>query len=350
MTLALVTGANGHLGANLVRELLGRGQRVRGLVREGADLRGLAGLDVELVRGDVLDVDSVDRAVAGCEVVYHCAAVYKTWARTRDEIVRPAVDGTRHVLAAARRHAVRRVVLTSSAAAVGANRSPDLAPRDETHWNDDYGDAYYEAKTESERLAHALARELGVDLVAVNPTMIVGPHDWRTTPSNGLVRDLLTGRVPITPGGLCWVGVADVARAHVLAAEEGRGGERYLACGVNRTNEQLAADLRALTGYGATLKLPGWAVLAAAEVSEAVAQLTGGRPLVAREITREVVHRYAWHTHDKATRELGWTPAPIDVALAETVRWLVFREELPERMCEELRPRFGAGAAWGGSG
>lgn len=341
MSRALVTGANGHLGANLVRKLLAEGHNVRALVREKGDRRGLAGLPVEIVLGDVLEPASIPPAVDGCELVFHAAAVYATWAKDPSEIVRPSVEGTRNVLGAAAKAGVKRVVFTSSVAAVGASPDPQRI-LDEKSWNDDRRNAYYEAKTLGEREAWAMAKELKLDVIAVNPGLIVGPHDWRTTPSMGVVRNLMTGEMPIFAGGYSVIAVGDVADLHVLAASKGVAGERYLASGANVSVADLAAALRRLTGHGSTRAYPAWLMFLAADVSGLVARVTGGKPAVQRDTLDEAVGKFAWYDNSKARTALGWSPLGLDDALTLAIRWLVFRKDLPEPIVDGLREKFAA--------
>ncbi|MBF8300332.1 MAG: Nucleoside-diphosphate-sugar epimerase [Acidobacteria bacterium] len=342
---ALVTGANGHLGANIVRLLVAQGTSVRGLVRPKADVRGLAGVTVEVVHGDVLEPDSLPAAMDSVEVLYHCAAVYKTWAKDPAEIVRPSVEGTRNVLGAAAKAGVKRVVFTSSVAAVGAATVPDQG-RDETHWNEDRYNAYYEAKTLGEREAWKISKETGLEMCAVNPSVIVGPFDYRVTPSMSSVRDLTTGAIPRLNGGYSWVHVEDVARAHLLAAEKGTNGERYIASGTNASMSEVADALIRLTGHGSTRSLPGWLVFLVADVSGAVAKVTGGKPLVARDMLDETIGKWQYYRNDKARRDLGYSPRGLDETLIAGVRWLAHTKEFAEPLRAELAAKFPAEVGW----
>jgi dihydroflavonol-4-reductase len=176
--------------------------------------------------------------------------------------------------------------------------------------------------------------------------MVVGPLDYRITPSTGFVRDLLTGRMPLWPGGYNYIAVEDVAKAHVLAADKGLPGERYLAAGYNRTMEQAAEALRKLTGHGSTRHVPPWLLYGAAAVSGALAAVTGGRPLVDRDMLDETVRKWAFFDNTKARTALGWEPKSYEDTLRETVRWLIARKELPDDLTAELKDRFSPDPAW----
>src|SRR5690606_7858692 len=234
----LVTGASGHLGSNLVRRLLERGEHVRAMVRRPEHRGDLPRHErLELVAGDLLDPRSLRAAVEGCDRVYHVTAIYALWTPTPGVILDTALRGTTNMFdAIVQSGGVRRLVFTSSAIAVGFSSDPEalLTERD---WNDGRGqDEYNRAKIESERLAHRLAKEHGIDMVVVNPALIVGPGDHKPTPSNRLVLDYIHGAVPVSyRGGLSVVHVDDVCQGHLAAMERGKAGERYLLGGENLT-------------------------------------------------------------------------------------------------------------------
>src|SRR5690554_2212961 len=199
----LVTGANGHIGAHVVRALLDEGHEVRAFMRKSSNQQGLEGLSIEPVYGDVMDPASLEQAVEGCEAVIHLAAVYKTIAETADEIVAPAIQGAETLYRAAQKAGVQRIVYTSSVASVGFSYDPH---------NPDYI-----AKTRSEQDAQRLARETGIHTVVIGPAIVLGPLDYRITPSNQLVMDWLNDVGQTYEGDLNLVDVRHVARAHVAA-------------------------------------------------------------------------------------------------------------------------------------
>lgn len=326
---ALVTGANGHIGANLVRDLLEHGWTVRALVREGADLRGLAGLDVETTHGDVRDEEAVRKAMDGCELVFHLAAPYVLWARDEAEIVGPAVSGSENVLRAARAAGARRVVMTSSSNAVGFTTDPSR-PLDETSWNAVTNSPYVRAKNAQERRARELAEELDLDLVTILPTAVLGRLDYRKTPTTAPVVDALAGKGPV-PFPMNLVDVRDVARAHVLAAERGARGARYLVGGDNVDVPTLAALIEQLTGRRPTEGLPPmWLLRVVASVAELGARLHGKPPVLTRALLDDAAGRAPVFDCTRARTELGLEPRGAEEVLRETQAWARTMGWLPE--------------------
>jgi len=321
MAKTLVTGATGHIGSMVVRELVNRGHRTVALVRHHSDRRGLEDVDVELVEGDVLDRASVDRAAAGTEIVIHCAANFAIWAKNESEILKPALEGTRNVLQAAARAGTRRVVHTSSAAAVGAAPSADRL-LNEDDWFDDPRVPYYQAKTRSERLARKVASELELDLVTVCPTMVLGGNDYRLTPSQRVILDLVRGTGATVGGGTNIVSVEDVALGHVLAAEIGKPGARYLLGGDNISIVELGGLVEAITGVRPRhLDLPKWAFKGIAAFMEIGASLSRKPPHLTRAAVDDVLGKYAWYDLSRSQAQLGLESSPALHVVAEAIEW-----------------------------
>src|SRR5262245_14868162 len=228
---ALVTGGTGFVGANVVRELLSAGATVRVLARPASDRRALAGLDVEIAEGDLLDRASLRRAVAGVREVYHVAADYRLWAPDPRAIYRANVDGTRAVLEVAADAGVHRIVHTSSVGALGIPKDGTPGTEDTPVGLADMLGDYKRSKFLAEQVASELASQ-GVPVVIVNPSAPVGPWDVKPTPTGQMVVDFMRGKMFATMDtGLNLVHVRDVARGHVLAAERGRVGEKYIQIG-----------------------------------------------------------------------------------------------------------------------
>jgi dihydroflavonol-4-reductase len=319
----LVTGASGFIGSAVVRRLLARGQKVRCYVEPGARLDNLHGPDVDVVTGDVNDRDAIARALDGCDTLFHLAAIYAIWLRDPSLMYRVNVDGSKTVLWAAYKAKVKKVVYTSSIAAIG--RGENGAPVDETHafsredWDD--GNAYIRSKRLSEEDALRFAAE-GLPLVVVNPAFPFGERDIGPTPTGGFIVGALKKQVPgYVDAGFCAIDVDDCAEGHVLAAEKGRVGERYILGNHN----VMLRDFYRIVARTAGMKIPERRIpVAVAEsmgwLMEKVADVRGKPPLATFKATR-----YAAHTHffenSKARRELGLPSTPLDVTIEKAVRW-----------------------------
>lgn len=322
---SLVTGAAGHIGANIVHQLLERGEKVRAMVRASSNTTQLPDHpNLEVVEGDVFDRPSLVRGVEGNQFVYHAAAVYSLSRKSPGVILETAMQGTRNILEAVRvAGGVRRIVYTSSVAAVGMTGDP-TRPLDESSWTEDSDiDEYTKAKLESEKLAHKLAAELGLDLVAVNPALVLGPLDLKPTPSNKLVLDFLEGKVPAyLETGLSAVHVSDVAAGHILAMQKGRRGERYILSGSNVKLGEFFEALGRIAGKKPPgIRLPRPFAIGMAHLFEAAASFTGGEPLATPQAMRNLIDRYGYYSHAKAERELGYSPRGLEETLESTVAW-----------------------------
>jgi dihydroflavonol-4-reductase len=330
MHSALVTGATGFLGSRLVRLLVARGERVKILARPGSSLRGLGDLpagSVTVAHGDILIEHEVFRALAGCDRLYHVAAVFKMWSSRPSDILDGAIEGTRATLEAARKRGVAKIVVTSSTAAVGVSDKPE--PMDEdTPFNLEGSETYIVAKWRAEQVALEYAAA-GLPVVVVNPSGIVGPGDWKPTPTGaGILQFLNWGwplRFPTSEGGLNLVDVDDVAAGHVGAMEKGRVGERYILSGENVTYEQMFSLLAQVSG----LRMPGTKVgrdmaMVGGAFMELAARLSGGDPALTRKLARDYVGRYVWVTSDKAGRELGYQARGARAALLRSAKWYLY--------------------------
>jgi dihydroflavonol-4-reductase len=319
---ALVTGANGLIGANLLRELVRRGDEVTGLVRAGSDLSALAGLPVRLVVGDVLEPGSLPDAVAGQDVVFHTAVAFSYWGHDPAQMARTATDGSLNVLAAAAAAGVARVVMTSSSVTLGAAYAPQVRDEDANAEHDPGESAYVLAKIAQEQAASEAARRLGVEIVFACPTMSVGPFGAGLGPSNGLITSYLADPMRLTWAGGCNIAaVQDVAAGHILLAERGEPGARYALGGENLTWRQIHALVAELAGApGPQAEASAVACYGLAVAEEARARLTGKAPLATRAQAR-MVGRYYWYSHARAAA-LGYNPRPAREAIAGAIAWL----------------------------
>ena len=313
----LVTGASGFLGWHVARILVERGYAVRALVRPGSCVPELK---VESVTGDLRDRPSLERAVAGCGLVFHVAADYRLWAKDPNELYRSNVDGTRNLLEAARTARVERVVYTSTVGCIGI---PESGLGDEStpvSLSDMAGD-YKRSKFLAEQVALEFAGE-GFPVVIVNPTAPVGDHDVKPTPTGQTVLDFLNGRMPaFIDTGLNIVDVRDVAEGHLLAYERGRVGDRYILGSENLTLAQILQILAKITGRKAPgVRLPYAVAYCAGVCSTVWAGMTGAPPRVPIDAVR-MARKKMWVTHEKAARELGYRPFTAETALRRAAEW-----------------------------
>jgi dihydroflavonol-4-reductase len=318
---SVVLGANGHIGCHVTRELASRGHCVRAFVRAGTDLHSLEGVEAEVQVGDVLDRESVARALDGAETAYHLASP----SSADPQIERIAVEGTRHVAEAVlASRSVSRLIYTSSTITVGWTSDP-RARLDESSFSNLSATPNQVAKCRAEALVLAQVRERGLPAVIVNPATTLGPLNYRPTPANRLVTDFLNGRVHFTfDGGFTVVDVRDVARGMVLAAEKGRLGDRYILGGPQVTVRQLYRELAQVSGLPAPrLHLPRWAVLMGALGMEGLARVVRRHPPVTYRLMKAFVGSYSFHDSGKAAAELGYTWLPLDEILQRAVRWFV---------------------------
>jgi dihydroflavonol-4-reductase len=329
---ALVTGANGLIGSNVVRALLGDGYTVRALVRPNADVSALAGLACEIYPGDVLDAVNVRDAAAGCDLLFHTAVPFAYTGQVAGDIGVTAATGTANVLNAAKATGVSRTVLTSSSVVFGYRTSPEVI--DETAGVAQVAGqpAYVAAKIRQDEATLCLAEELGVDVVLVCPTMSVGPFATRLGPSNAIVVQYIADPLRMTyPGGVNVAAVEDVAAGHVLAAEFGKPREHYLLGGDNVTWRQVHETVADLCGL-----LPPQFVInhtqafLSAFAEECRARIGHRPPLTTRE-QAAMVGRYYWYSSAKAA-ELGYTPRPAREALAGAVAWLASSPHITREM------------------
>jgi dihydroflavonol-4-reductase len=321
---ALVTGATGFVGAAVARALGAAGWQVRVLVRSGSDRGNLQRLAAEVVEGDLADVGSLERALAGCAGLFHVAADYRLGARDPEPLYRTNVDGTRNILNAARRAEVPRVVYTSSVATIGI--PADGSPGDErtpVALSSMIGH-YKRSKYLAEEVAREAARA-GLSVVIVNPSTPVGPGDIKPTPTGQLVLDAAAGRMPAyVDTGLNIVHVDDVAAGHLLAFERGTAGERYILGGEDMTLQMILAQIAQLVGRKPPrIRLPYAAVLPVAYLAEAFAKISGRSGRVTLEGVR-MSRKRMFFSSGKAVSELGYRWRPPSEAFDDAVRW--FRE------------------------
>ncbi len=317
-----VTGGTGFIGGAVVKSLLAAGHEVKALVRAGANTRQLDGLTVEQVSGDVRDRESLRRGMAGCGWVFHVAALYSFWGHDWKDFYETNVEGTRRVLEAARDAGAERVVYTSSIAALGV-RKDGLPADEETRASlaDRIG-PYQRSKFMAEQVARDCALQ-GLPVVIVNPSAPVGIGDHKPTPTGQIIVDFLKGRMfGYVDTGLNIVDVEDVAAGHLLAAERGEVGRRYILGGENVTLKQILDLLAEISGRPRVrLHVPHWVAQGWSYVDVTLARLDRQRTPAATPDKVRLSRRYEFFDPARAVRELGLPQTPARVALRKAVEW-----------------------------
>jgi dihydroflavonol-4-reductase len=317
----LVTGANGFVGAHVVRALVARRAHVRAFARSGADTRALDGVDCEIVRGDLRDIESVERAVHGCDEVYHVAADYRLWVVDEASMYAANVGGTRNLLAASKRAGVAKIVHTSTVGSLGIGA--DKIGREDTPVTlGDMVGPYKRSKFLAEQAALEAARE-GLPVVIVNPSTPIGALDYKPTPTGRIIVEFLNRRMPaFMETGLNLVCVEDVARGHLLAAEHGRIGEKYILGGENLTLELMLQRLAAISGLPAPrVKIPYAVAFGFALGAEALARTVTHRAPRASVTEVRMARKKMFFDFTKARAELGYEARPIDDGLARAIEF-----------------------------
>jgi dihydroflavonol-4-reductase len=321
-----VTGGSGFIGANLIHELAARGHRVKALLRPNSDRRGIAGVDYEIIEGDVLDRGALERGLKGCDWCFHVAASYHLWLRDYAPMYAANVEGTRNVLTAAASSGCSRIVYTSTVGCIGLPTEVNgkVTPTDEAAFCSEaqMSNHYKRSKWQAEQVALELAKRHPV--VLVNPSAPIGPRDVKPTPTGQIIVDFLKRKLPaFLDTGLNWVHVRDVAVGHILAAERGRVGERYILGNAegNWTLQQALKVLEEITGISAPkMRVPYGIAYAAAIVDESISKITGRPPKAPIAGVRMAKYKMFFNPA-KAIRELGLPQTSPKQALADAVDW-----------------------------
>jgi dihydroflavonol-4-reductase len=321
LMLAFLTGATGFLGSHVARALAEHGADLRLLVRGNSNTKNIDDINADRVTGDLRDPASLEKGIAGCDVVFHVAADYRLWVRDPDEMYRSNVEGTRAILEATKKNKIR-VVYTSSVATVGFTSNGQPANENSPVSLKNMIGPYKRSKFIAEQIAIEAAKS-GVDVVIVNPTTPVGERDIKPTPTGRIVVDFLKKKFPAyVDTGLNLVDATECARGHVAALEKGRTGERYILGGENLTLKQILDKLAAITGLPSPkIRVPYALALTTGVVDELVTGRIRGREPRATIDAVRMGRKKMFVTSAKAERELGWKSVPVDEALRRAVEW-----------------------------
>jgi dihydroflavonol-4-reductase len=319
---AFVTGGTGFVGSAVIRRLLAAGHEVRALVRPAANARMLEGLPVERVSGDLGDVSVLQAAMTGCGWVFHVAALYAYWGYPWDVFNQSNVEGTRHVLDAAARSGVQRIVHTSSIASLGIPRDGSPGTEDTPVTLKDLLSDYKRSKYLAEEVVREFVGQ-GLPVVTVNPATPVGVGDHKPTQSGKLIVDLLNGRMPAyVDTGMTIVDVDDVANGHLLAMQKGKVGERYILGGENLSLKQVLDLLSDASGRPRVrTRIPRAVALVWAYVDTGLARWNPKHIPAATPDAVRVSSKKEYFSSAKAMRELGYTYVSAREALGKAVAW-----------------------------
>ena len=319
---AFVTGATGFVGSHVARILADQGADLRLLLRSTSNPKNIEGVRADRVVGDLRDSASLEKAISGCDTVFHVAADYRLWIHDPDQMYRSNVEGTRAILEAARKDGVRRVVYTSSVATMGFTGNSMPADENSRVSLDHMIGHYKRSKFMAEQVAIEAGKS-GMDVVIVNPTTPVGERDIKPTPTGRIIVDFLKRKFPAyVDTGLNLVDVTECARGHVAALEKGRSGERYILGGENLTLKQILDKLSAITGLPSPhVRVPYVLALATGVVDEIVTgRILRREPRATIDAVR-MGRKKMWVSSAKAERELGWKIVPAEGALRRAADW-----------------------------
>ena len=316
----LVTGAAGFLGSHVTRQLVARGDDVRVLLRASSTNRAIADLPLEYVTGDLRDPASLERAMKGVKRVFHVAADYRLWAKRKQDIYDSNVGGTKNLLEAAKRAGVEQLIYTSTVATIAVDRPQHPNEFTDAKLEEMVGH-YKRSKWMAEKEALVAAKG-GLPVIVAMPTTPVGPWDWKPTPTGKIILDFLNGHMPgYVKTGLNFVGVEECAAGHLLVAEKGQVGERYLLGGENLTLKEMLDTLAKITGLRAPmLKIPHGLALGVAYANTAFSRLVGREPQIPVEGVK-IARHMMFVDCARAKRELGFQAGPVAAALERAVRW-----------------------------
>jgi dihydroflavonol-4-reductase len=335
MTTTLVTGAAGFLGSHVTRQVVANGETVRVLVRPSSSNRAIADLPLEYVTGDLRDQSSLQRAMQGVQKVFHVAADYRLWAKNPQDIYDSNVGGTKNLLAAAKHAGIHRLIYTSTVATIAVDR-PQLPNEFTDSKLEEMIGHYKRSKWMAEQEVLQAAKE-GLPAVVAMPTTPVGPWDWKPTPTGKIIVDFLNGKMPgYVETGLNFIAVEDCAAGHLLIAEKGKIGERYLLGSENLTLKQVLDTLAHLTGLPAPrLKIPHALALGVAYAETAFSRLIGREPQIPVEGVKIAQH-LMFVDCARAQRELGFQPEPVAAAFERAVRWYEKNGYVSERRIKQM--------------
>jgi dihydroflavonol-4-reductase len=319
---AFITGATGFVGSHVARALAARGGELRLLVRSSSRIDNIADLRAEIATGDLREPESLKKAMAGCDFVFHVAADYRLWVRDPEQMYRSNVEGTRAIIRAAQESGVQRVIYTSSVATMGFTREGHIVREDSPVSIREMVGHYKRSKFMAEQIALEAGRN-GANVVVVNPTTPIGEYDIKPTPTGRIVVDFLKRKFPAyVDTGLNLADVKEVARGHLLAMEKARPGERYILGGQNLTLKQILDKLAELTGLPSPkMKVPHAVAMGFAVFDQFFTGMIMGKEPRATIDAVKMGRKKMFASSSKAEHELGYKVLPVEDALRRAIDW-----------------------------
>ncbi|HEY7051709.1 MAG TPA: NAD-dependent epimerase/dehydratase family protein [Mycobacterium sp.] len=327
--MKLVIGASGFVGSHVTRQLAQRGDDVRVMVRKTSSTDAISDLDVEYCYGDIFDDQALREAINGCDVVFYCVVDTRAWLRDPAPLFKTNVEGLRHVLDAAVTADLKRFVFTSTIGTIALSDSGPATEDEPFNWYDK-GGGYIQSRVQAENLVLQYARQRGLPAVVMCVSNTFGPHDWGPTPHGGMLALAAAGKMPVSVSGVSWevVGIEDVAKAFLLAADKGRIGERYIISERFMPVGDIfdvAAD--ATGAKRPRVKVPFQLIRPTGVFADVAARILR-RDLPINKVSMRLAHIMSPMDHGKAVRELGWQPEPTPEAIG---RAALFFEERRKR-------------------
>lgn len=322
--VTLVTGGTGFVGSSVVRALQNKGHQVRVLVRSGCNDLNLKGLGIQVQEGDLTDSVSLEKAVAGCQYVFHVAADYRLWVPDPSQMYRINVQGTENLLRIAKKHHVEKIVYTSSVATLSLRNDGQPSCEKDIGALDEMIGHYKRSKFLAEQQVNKLVNEEEIPVVIVNPSTPIGPRDIKPTPTGKMVLDAARGKVPaFVDTGLNVVHVEDVAMGHVLALEKGEIGHRYVLGGENLSLKEIFSTIAQMTDQKPPkIQLPPTLLLPLAHMFQWVAKFNQKEPLVTVDGVK-LARKKMYFSCNKAKQLLGYRPRPAQEALKDAIDWFL---------------------------
>lgn len=315
-----ITGGSGHIGNVVCRVLLQQGYTVRALVHQ--DARSLQGLELECIHGDILNPDALDQLMQGCSVVIHCAARISIHGDPDGQVFRTNTEGPRHLLDAARRNGIRRILHLSSVHAV--MEIPLDEPFDERRpYKNEQAFAYDHSKAVGEQIMLQAAASGDIDIIILRPSAVIGPFDFKPSELGKALLDFYHGKIPLLPpGGYDFIDVRDVAASIVSALEHGQSGQIYLLSGQYHSMKELAKRIHDVSGVRVPSFSLSYAVMKRLlPVVQLYSRITHSAPVYTLESITALSHGHPKMDHSKATRELGHRCRPLEESLRDFYSW-----------------------------